>query len=86
MSNNVPFAANSVVLTLTLANGSAAIDLNQLSNVYFSYGSEQTGVPGGAIHAQSVPEPSTIALALSGLVGAGFAGLRRLRRPQAATV
>lgn len=38
------------------------------------------GVPLG------VPEPSTIALALSGLVGAGFAGLRRLRRPQAGTV
>jgi len=33
-----------------------------------------------------VPEPSTIALALSGLVGAGFAGLRRLRRRQSATV
>jgi len=33
-----------------------------------------------------VPEPSTIALALSGLVGAGFAGLRRLRRSPVATV
>jgi hypothetical protein len=33
-----------------------------------------------------VPEPSTMALALSGLVGFGFAGLRRLRRPQAAAV
>jgi len=37
-------------------------------------------------HITSVPEPSTMALALSGLVGAGFAGLRRLRRPRAATV
>jgi hypothetical protein len=33
----------------------------------------------------AVPEPSTMALALSGLVGAGLAGLRRLRRRQAAT-
>jgi len=33
-----------------------------------------------------VPEPSTIALALSGVVSAGFVGLRRLRRQQAATV
>jgi hypothetical protein len=32
------------------------------------------------------PEPSTMALALSGLVGAGLAGLRRLRRRQAASV
>jgi hypothetical protein len=37
-------------------------------------------------HVTAVPEPSTMALALSGLVGAGFAGLRRLRRPRAATV
>jgi hypothetical protein len=34
----------------------------------------------------AVPEPSTMALVLSGLVSAGIAGLRRLRRPQAATV
>jgi hypothetical protein len=33
----------------------------------------------------AVPVPSTMALALSGLVGAGLAGLRRLRRRQAAT-
>jgi MYXO-CTERM domain-containing protein len=32
------------------------------------------------------PEPSTITLALAGLVGFGFAGLRRLRRRQPATV
>jgi len=35
---------------------------------------------------RAVPEPSTIALTLSGLVSAGFVGLRRLRRRQAATV
>jgi len=34
---------------------------------------------------QAVPEPSTMALALSGLVGFGFAGLRRLRRREAAS-
>jgi len=33
-----------------------------------------------------VPAPPSLALALSGLVGAGFAWLRRCRRPQAATV
>jgi len=33
---------------------------------------------------EAVPEPSTMALALSGLVSAGLAGLRRLRRTRAA--
>jgi hypothetical protein len=32
----------------------------------------------------AAPEASTIALVVSGLVGVGFAGLRRLRRPQSA--
>jgi hypothetical protein len=45
-----------------------------------------TGFAGNGNSSNAVPEPSTIALALSGLVGVGFAGLRRLRRPQAATV
>src|SRR5207248_1096290 len=34
--------------------------------------------------ASAVPEPSTMSLALSGLVGAGFVGLRRFRRPKPA--
>jgi hypothetical protein len=35
---------------------------------------------------QAVPAPPTLALALSGLVAVGFVGVRRLRRPQAASV
>ena len=45
-----------------------------------------TGLETGNSPNFATPEPSTMALALSGLVGAGFAGLRRLRRTRAATV
>lgn len=40
----------------------------------------------GSTFVPPVPAPSTMALALSGLVAGGFVGLRRLRRPRAATV
>jgi len=39
---------------------------------------------GGGTPPVSVPEPSTMALLLSGLIGGGFYGLRRFRRPQLA--
>jgi len=35
---------------------------------------------GGGVTTTAVPEPSTLALTLSGVVGFGFAGVRRLRR------
>jgi hypothetical protein len=84
LPNQGPLVANSAVITLVRAGGSSAIDLNQLSNVVFSYGSEQTGVPGGVI--TPVPEPSTVVIALSGLIPMGVMALRRLRRRQAADV
>jgi hypothetical protein len=82
LPNQGPLAANSVVIDLKLASGSAAINLNALNGVVFSYGSEQTGVPGGVI--TPVPEPSTLALALTGAAGFSLTALRRLRWRKAA--
>lgn len=61
-----------------------AYDQNSDGTKAFSTAFTNTGLE---TQGQSVvPEPSTIALALSALVGVGFAGLRRYRRPQVAAV
>ncbi len=79
VGNNSPWVADSVVITISLANGSLTNLSSQLSSVYFTYGSAQDGIEGG-IEGHMVPEPSTIAMALTALVPLGFAGLRRFRR------
>jgi hypothetical protein len=71
---------NSVVLTL---NGTVTdADLQKITNVAFTYGSEQEGFNAGP--GSPVPEPGTLALALTGLVGFGLARLCPLRRKAAA--
>jgi hypothetical protein len=78
-------------------NGSFPFDIGVVSNDGGTIKSVTFAAPDGikefkqtefslAPGVSPVPEPSTMALALSGLVGAGLADLRRLRRPQAATV
>ncbi|HEY7427923.1 MAG TPA: XDD4 family exosortase-dependent surface protein [Gemmataceae bacterium] len=79
ITNNGPFAANSVVITL-VSTGSA-IDLSQLNSVFFSCGSEQVGVGGGFIPAVPAP-PSVLLLGIGGLCLAAF--LVRPRRRLAA--
>jgi len=75
----VPLIVNSVVFTFTGFTGDAA---TAITDVRFQYGtspgeSNFPGTPGGGT---VVPEPSTMALAPSGVAGLGLAGLRRFRR------
>jgi len=78
LSNQGPLVTNSVVITLALASGSAAIDLTKLSGVAFSYGSEQTGVPGGSITVNETPEPASFVTAGLGVIlGLGYAWRRK---------
>jgi hypothetical protein len=78
-------------------NGSFPFDIGVVSNDGGTIKSVTFSAPDGIFESKQtefslapgvspVPEPSTMALALSGLVGAGLAGLRRLRRQKAATV
>jgi len=60
----------------TYGNNAGVIDWKPLVGLT-GFGS---GNPGSPQQPNPVPEPSTIALALSGLVGFGLAGLRRFRR------
>jgi hypothetical protein len=72
-----------VVILLKVASGT--LNLDNLGDVVFTYGSAQESIPGD--HRPPgppvIPEPSTIVLSLIGLAGCGFAGLRRLRRKSA---
>jgi hypothetical protein len=80
-------------------NGSFPFDIGVVSNDGGTIKSVTFAAPNGIFESKQTefslapgvsptptPEPSTMALALSGLVGAGLAGLRRLRRQKAATV
>jgi len=72
--------ANSVIITLTKLSGT--IDLTKISNVYFTYGSEQEGAAGvpGTVTIAETPEPATLAMVASGLIPMGLVWLRRRRR------
>ena len=74
--------------TSKLPIGTYAIAYGQNSTHLFDTPFTQAGLTTGSSSPPppAVPEPSTMALVLSGLIAGGFFGLRRLRRPQFAVV
>jgi len=80
-----PFFQNSVTLVLSAPG---VTDKSTISNVVFNFGTgvKEHTAPGGPGTTSLTPEPSTMALALSGFVGFGLAGVRRLRRREVAGV
>jgi hypothetical protein len=75
MLPTTPFEQTAEKFVFTVPSSFTSV--SQISNVSFQYGTNnnEASFPGLV-----VPEPSTLALALSGLVGFGLVSLRRFRR------
>jgi hypothetical protein len=75
-----PLIKNSVVFTLSgLLSGFDPSALNAITNVSFQYGTSLTepNVPGGGLGGAPVPEPSSVLLLGSGLIGLLWWGKKR---------
>lgn len=74
--NTNPLVRDTLTFTITVGSN---FSLSHIKSVEFQYGTSLTD-PNFPGNPPAVPEPATIATAISGLIPLGFIGLRRLRR------